>query len=55
MTYAILSHDNHYYALADPKGVRWVTNRSAALQFQLRQSAQCVIDTCRYNAKVIEL
>ena len=53
--YVIQAFDRHYYGLAEPTGVRWTIYKDQALIFELPESAQSVIDTCRYNAKVIEL
>ena len=53
--YLIESFDRHYYALSKPTGTKWVNSPDNALQFQLPESAQSIIDLCRFNAKVIEL
>lgn len=55
MGYVIESFDRHYYRLPDTFHRRWTPNQSEALRFNLKQSAQCVIDHHKYNAKVIEL
>jgi hypothetical protein len=50
--YIIESHDQHYYAPDDPTGVKWTPYPSQAQKFGFAESAQAVIDHCRYNAKV---
>ncbi len=55
MGYVIESFDGHYYMMLDYHQSRWTPNKSEALRFNLKQSAQCVIDHHKLDARVIEI